>query len=222
MSNILDSWDVRYQNKNLVPKYPSESVVRFMHSFFPLDIENRSKIKILDVGCGGGRHLKLFAENGFQTYGIDISQEIINYAECLMKKNHLKSIIKKSEMNSLDFESDYFDAVISFGVFYYSDSVNMKKCISELYRVLKKDGKGFINLRTTYDYRYGKGAKIEDNTFKINVKETNELNLLIHFLSKKDVYDYFSKFTVISLEKNEFTKNNLSKLNSDWLITVKK
>jgi len=222
MDNILDNWDARYQSTNLIPKYPSESVVRFMNSFLPLDVESRDKVKILDIGCGGGRHLKLFAENGFQTYGIDISTDILNYTKDLMKNNRLKSKIKKSKMDSLDYEKDYFDAVISFGVFYYTTSGNMKKCISELYRVMKKDGISFVNLRTTHDFRFGKGKKIEHNTYQINIKDTNEFNLYMHFLTKDDVYEYFSKFTVISLEKNEFTKNNLSKLNSDWLITIKK
>jgi ubiquinone/menaquinone biosynthesis C-methylase UbiE len=98
----------------------------------------------------------------------------------------------------------------------------MKKAISELYRVLKKNGKALIQTRTTDDYRFGKGRKIERNTFILDIEETNELGMPGHFLTKEDIYDYYSRFSKINIERYEFTMNNLTMLNSDWVITVEK
>ena len=78
-------------------------------------------------------------------------------------------------------------------VFYYSDSKGMKKSIREMRRVLKKGGVGFINLRSTNDYRYGKGKKVESNTYILKIKNTNELNLKIHFLNKNQVHSYYQQ-----------------------------
>jgi hypothetical protein len=54
----------------------------------------------------------------------------------------------------------------------------------------------------------------------MNIKETNEYNLTIHFLTKKNILTYFKKFKKIKIEINEFSYNNMKMLHSDWLITV--
>jgi len=220
MKTSKNVWTLAHKKSRFRPQYPSESVVRFINSYFPKDFKSRNKRKILDIGCGSGRHVKFFSENKFKTYGVEISKSGIYYTKKLLSKNNLKAEIKCSDMLDLPFKDNYFDGAISFGVFYYSDSKGMKKSINEMYRVMKKGGKGFINLRSTNDYRCGKGRKIEQNTFVMNIKETNEYNFTIHFLTKKNIFSYFKKFKKIRTEKNEFSYNNMKMLHSDWLISV--
>lgn len=42
---------------------------------------------MLDVACGKGRHSKTLASLGFQTTGIDISEDSINIAKLFEKEN---------------------------------------------------------------------------------------------------------------------------------------
>ena len=217
MKTSKNLWVQTHNKSRFRPKYPCESVVRFINSSFSKD---RSKKKILDIGCGAGRHVKLLSENKFKTYGVEFSKSGIHYTKKLLRQNNLKAEINYSDMSELPFKDNYFDGVISFGVFYYSDSKGMKKGINEMHRVMKNGGAGFINIRSTNDYRYGKGKKIEQNTFVMNIKETNEYNLTIHFLTKKNILTYFKKFKKIKIEINEFSYNNMKMLHSDWLITV--
>ena len=37
--------------------------------------------RILDLGCGSGRISKLIKEHGYQTYGIDINENAISFAQ---------------------------------------------------------------------------------------------------------------------------------------------
>ena len=220
MQNLKKKWNNVHKNSVLRTKYPNESVVRFMNSDFPRSLSSRRKISILDIGCGSGRHVKLFAENRFQVFGIDFSKSAIFNTKNLLRKNKLRAELKCSDMHNLPFKDNYFDGVLSFGVFYYSDSKGMKKSIKEMYRVLKKGGTGFINIRSTNDYRYGKGKKIENNTYVLNIKDTNELDLKIHFLNRNQLRNYFKQFKKIEIEKNEFSYKNVRMLNSDWLVRV--
>lgn len=220
--NAKEKWEELHSQSRFRPQYPNESVVRFMFANFPTDLEQRNQLKILDIGCGGGRHVKLFAEQGFATYGTDLSGEGIRQTQIMLAKHNLTAELMQCDMTKLPYDDNFFDAAISFGVFYYSDSKGMKKSITELHRVLRDGGKAFINIRSTDDYRFGKGRKIEKNTFLLDVGETNEKDMMIHFLSKEDVYAYCSKFKKINIERNDFTSNNLSLLNSDWLITLQK
>ena len=220
MQNIKKKWDNNHKNPALRTEYPNELVVSFMNSYFPRELSSRKKISILDIGCGSGRHVKLFAENRFRVFGIDFSKSAIFNTKNLLRKNNLRAELKCSSMHNLPFKDNYFDGVLSFGVFYYSDSKGMKKSIKEMYRVLKKGGTGFINIRSTNDYRYGKGKKIENNTYILNIKDTNELDLKIHFLNRNQLRNYFKQFKKIEIEKNEFSYKNVRMLNSDWLVRV--
>jgi cyclopropane fatty-acyl-phospholipid synthase-like methyltransferase len=187
-----------------------------------MDREQRKDVMILDVGCGGGRHIKLFAEQGFRVYGIDFSEEGIEHTRQILGELGLNAELNVGDMRALPYDDDYFDGLVSFGAFYYLDTKGMKQAINESYRVLKKQGKAIIVTRTTDDYRFGKGKRIEKNTYILETDETNEHGMMMHFLSKDDVYEYYSRFSKINIERNEFTINNLAQLNSDWAITVEK
>ena len=213
-------WNNLQKVKKFRPFYPDEMVIRFMESHFMKLKKKRIKTKILDIGCGAGRHLKLFAENGFNVYGIDFSNSGISSAKKLLKDHHLNANFFLGSMYDLPYSNNFFDGIISVGSFAYSDSVGMQKSIDEMYRVLKYHGKGFVNLRSVKDYRFGKGKKIEASTFKLNISNTNENNLVMHFLSKKHIKKYFSKFRSIHIDKNEFTCDNMKLLHSNWLITL--
>lgn len=51
-----EQWIALHQNKRYRPKYPSETVVQFVFRNFIRD----GKTKVLDLGCGAGRHVFLW------------------------------------------------------------------------------------------------------------------------------------------------------------------
>jgi SAM-dependent methyltransferase len=215
-------WDALHQHQRFRPQYPNENVVRFLMVHFKQALQGRKILKALDIGVGGGRHLKLLGELGFQSYGVDISAEGLRHCAEWLKQWHLKPSLFEASMTKLPFESSFFDAVISFGVFYYGDSRIMTKAIGEVHRVLKPGGKAFIIIRTTDDFRFGKGKQVEPHTFKLSTQKTNEAGTVQHFVSEKEVKSLFNKFRNLSFEKSEVSFLNRKAVNSDWLITVER
>ena len=97
---------------------------------------------ILDVATGTGdlaiAALKLNPE---KVIGIDISLEMLNIGIEKIKKKKLDHIIelKKGDSENLEFESNSFDGLtVAFGVRNYE---NLNKGLSEMYRVIKENGK---------------------------------------------------------------------------------
>ncbi len=216
------SWEDLHSYPRFQPKYPSDHVVRFVFANFPRDSKERKKIKILDLGCGAGCHTIFLAKEGFSVYATDISESGLRVVEKRLKENNLKAALKKADMEDQLFESNFFDGVISFGVFYYNTGLGYQKAVDELYRILKKGGIAFIFTRTIDDYRFGKGKKIEKNTFVLDIKDTNEKGMAMRFLSREEIRKIFKKFKEITIEKTETTFSNLKKKNSDWIIILKK
>ena len=77
-------------------------------------------------------------------------------------------------------------------------------------------------LRTTDDYRFGKGLRLGHHTFQLNIGDTNELHTTQHFLAADEIPVYFAEFGQVSFEKTATTFGNRTGVNSDWLITVEK
>ncbi len=90
--------------------------------------------KILDVGCGKGFLLydlkKLIPEADI--YGIDISQYAINNS-----KEEIKDKVKVGNACSLNWQSDYFDLVISINTLHNLYSYELELALSEIERVGK-------------------------------------------------------------------------------------
>ncbi len=221
MIDVQTIWDELHKIPRFRPQYPSEFVTRFLFNNFPRE-RRKDKIKVLDIGCGAGRHVKLFAEQGFDVSGIDFSREAITHANEMLMRFSLNAKMVYGDVRELPYKDCTFDAAVSFGVFDYLDSKGMKKAIGEMFRVLKPRAKAFVLVRTSNDYRFGRGEQIEENTFILDTPETNEQGMTMHFLSQKDVYEYYSVFSKVKLEKFELTFNNLQDLDSAWIIKVEK
>ena len=78
--------------------YPHEEVIRFFSKFIRKKIglnnffdvtKNASGKRVLDLGCGIGRHVLFAHEMGLDAYGIDLSEKAISVARTWAVKNNL-------------------------------------------------------------------------------------------------------------------------------------
>jgi SAM-dependent methyltransferase len=215
-----EHWDGLLRQPRMRSRYPQDHVVRFLMNHFR-DVDT-SALRALDIGVGSGRHTKLLCDLGFQTSGIDISAEGLGHCTEWLEYAKQTATLKQTDMGALPFPENHFDVAISYGVYNYADAVGMLRAVGELHRVLRPGGLAFVMLRTTDDYRVGKGPQLEPNTYRIEVSDTNELGTVQHFLSEGDVPRVFATFSELHFEKSETTFNDRRRLDSDWLITVKK
>ena len=212
-------WDGLHGSARFRPRFPTEAVVRFVSGNFP---EGGAGLAALDIGVGAGRHTKLLAEMGFDVHGMDISPEGIEHCRKMLADHGLKAELAIGSMHALSFPDARFHVAVSYGVFLYTNRAGLDRAVAEMHRVLRPGAPAFVMLRTTDDYRCGKGVEIEPQTFRLEIDETNELGTIQHFLSEQDVPDVFRAFSSIAFERTEVTFAARQKKNSDWLITVRK
>ena len=220
MNDAASHWNELHESPRFRPTYPNDHVVRFLLA--TRGLSKTMPARFLDIGVGAGRHAKLAAELGFSPYGVDISRVGLTHAYQRFADAGTPLLLVQASMLRLPFADHSFHAVLSFGVFYYGRAEEMKRAIHETRRVLAPSGRAFVVLRTTADYRFGKGLEIEPNTFQLSISDTNELGTVQHFLAAPDVHDYFGDFSQLSFEKTETTFSDRAHVNSDWLITAEK
>lgn len=120
-------------------KYPSEDAIRFFMKNFKRD----NTEKILDMGCGAGRHILLAAESGLVPYGIDFSDSGVSYTKEVLENfgyGDFSDNIITGSVSNLPYEDEFFDGIICWGVLLYLSLSDIKSSIQEMYRVLKKGG----------------------------------------------------------------------------------
>src|SRR6185437_6143599 len=210
-----------HANSRFRPLYPSEHAVRFLfgaRSSFPPELPRR----FLDIGTGAGRHMLLAAEAGFSPVGVDVSWNGLHHARERLSAKNVGPLLAVAAMGELPFVANTFSVVLSYGVFYYGTANDMKRALNETWRVLRPGGRLLVVLRSTRDYRHGKGQQLEPNTFRLEIDDTNELGTVQHFVTAEDIPAYFGKFSSVTFESSELTFGNRSRLDSDWVITAEK
>jgi len=161
--------------------------------------------KVLDLGCGTGRHCILLANSGFEVIGIDISKNALNMAKQYAQKEKLKNItLMRATMTNIPLSNCCLDATISVSVIHHALKKDIVTTINEIYRVLNKNGWFLANFASVKDPRYRSGQKIESNTYKIlEAFEEKHFEELHHFFTKYEVLrllTYFSKRGVTCLK----------------------
>ena len=98
----------------------------------------KPKSKILDIGCGTGRNLKLLQSFG-TIQGVDYSDLAVKYCH----QRGLKAV-KKASANKLPFNKSEFNLVTLFDVLYHQGIKSDLKVLKEVNRVLKPKGRILI------------------------------------------------------------------------------
>jgi len=159
--------------------------------------------KILDLGCGSGRHTVFLSKNGFEVYSLDILEEELKLTKAwLNDENSNAKIIKASCYERLPFADDFFDVIISTQVIHHNFHDKIKDCISEIERILKPRGIIFITVPSNKD------VALEKEKFKVVEYRTyiplhgNEKNIPHFIYSKSLLKDDFNNFKILSLHKD--------------------
>jgi SAM-dependent methyltransferase len=151
--------------------------------------------RILDLGCGTGRHLLFFLKKGFEVFGIDASPTAISIAKEWLKEENLKADLKLHRMEKkFPYEANFFDAIISIQVIHHNLIKDILITVSEIVRVLRKGGIIFItfpHLGGTWHERPNL-KEIEKGTY-IPQKE-KEKGLPHHFFTIDEIYEVFHLF----------------------------
>lgn len=99
-----------------------------------------SPIRVLDVGCGAGINLEMFAEEGFFTTGIDISRNMLSMSQEVCPKANL---IKANFLN-IKFQPNNFEGIFLKASIHLMPSQDAEKALRKVYKCLVPNGMLFV------------------------------------------------------------------------------
>lgn len=103
--------------------------------------------KILDCGAGGPvPPLSIFAEQGMEAYGIDISEEQLAKARRFVQQTGLPIHLQPGDMRRIPYEDKTFDYVYEHFSMCHLTKVDTAIAIEDMHRVLKPGGIAFLGV----------------------------------------------------------------------------
>lgn len=163
--------------------------------------------KILDLGCGIGRHTIYFVGKGFETYGLDQSSDAIGTLRNDLEKMKLHSELQVKDMTlGLPYKNNFFDAVISIRAMHHTYLEKIRKIVSEIERVTRPKGCIYIQVPT-----YDKLLKLKQagESFQETEPGTNistsgpEKGVVHHNFTKEELIDLFKNFEIKELYEKD-------------------
>ncbi|MFH1610304.1 MAG: class I SAM-dependent methyltransferase [Patescibacteria group bacterium] len=202
--------------KNLVKEYikddPSETTKT-----------SHGASKILDLGCGNGRLLQLLKNKNISYTGLDNSNKLIQKAKKEYQEKNI-TFITDDILDLSQFKSNSFDKIFMVASFNHIPSKELqKKVITNLYRILKKDG---ILIMTNWNlwqigtkkniwrYKFKHNYQIPNSKYKLKFKEIltlwqNKHPLFYYAFTLKELKKLFIK-TGFKILKNKYMAKNKS------------
>jgi len=138
----MEWWEELYDDIRMremfekIPKGRTEAQVNFVEKVCSL----KKRAKILDLGCGWGRHSIELAKRGYKVTGLEINPSYIKEAKKRASSAEVAIDFVEKDMRKISFKEE-FDAIVllwnSFG--YFSDEEN-ENLIKNIYKALKRGG----------------------------------------------------------------------------------
>ncbi|MBO6229218.1 MAG: methyltransferase domain-containing protein [Ruminiclostridium sp.] len=124
--------------------------------------------RLLDLGCGLGRHSIFFDAHGFSVTALDLSEYGVNNLREWQKKNGTDFRAVVGDMKQLPFADNAFDCIYSYHVLSHTDTEGIRQIMSEIHRVLRPGGEIYFDLcsKKAWHYLNQNGERIDENTLR--------------------------------------------------------
>mgnify|MGYP002509730481 FL=1 len=146
---------------------------RFLHlleqrNYIKKSKSDKSKIHILDAGCGSGRDAKAFLDAGYQVTALDASRKMCEEAKKLIKQE-----VYCIKFEELQFQEE-FNGIWACASLLHISFAEISGVLKRLWNALRENGVLYAS------FKYGEGIRTDKDRLFFNYEETALNNLMIN------------------------------------------
>jgi SAM-dependent methyltransferase len=185
-------WDKYWRDEAYVARNwldPDPDIVRLRGLMKDHKIE-----KVLDLGCGVGRHLVYLCRQGFEVHGVDISSAGVERCQQELAQQQLRATVQVADMFAIPYPDQYFDWVLSVQVIYHTTAAALHEVIQHVHDKLKVGGFFYVTFPPVDNISPDSGQEVELRTYR---KEEDGEPLLHHYVISEEIDELMQGFTVL-------------------------
>lgn len=204
----IKKWQMFFSRGGPRNYYPHSYVVSWYFKYVHPHWGNVINKKVLDVGCGTAPDLYLFATEGFEYFGIDVTSVCFEEIRRKAKTMHLNQnlIHLNTFMPPLFQYSDAsFDVIVGLESLHFNATdESMMTAVGEVFRVLKKGGHFFFTTinKKHFFVRNDNSRFVTDTCLVIEkgFPEKERIGLKYYVFSNTDkIYELFKNFSEVKV-----------------------
>ncbi len=156
------TWDARWQSPESRSQWldPEPEVAALVP-----ELRARGVGRVLDLGCGVGRHALFLAAQGFEVHALDASPAGLAFARTAAAEAGLPLSAVRAAMTALPYADGAFDFVLSWNVIYHGDPGVVCRTLAEIARLLRPGGVYQGTMLTKRNRSFGQGNEIAPDTW---------------------------------------------------------
>jgi tellurite methyltransferase len=198
MATAVEAWDERWATPEgradwLTPHPAVTALVPMLKA--------RGAQRVLDLGCGVGRHALHFAEQGFSVDAIDGAGAGLDFARReAAARGLLRLNLRQGDADALPFPDESFDYVLSWNVIFHGTMGDVGRRLAEIWRVLKPGALYQGTMLSQRDAQFGHGRPVAPDTY---IRGNDPKAHAHYYCDLGGLAVLFAGFDLVSLEQVE-------------------
>jgi len=196
-------------------------------------LKRQDRSRVLDLGCGMGRHLLWLAGEGFVVWGCDVSPTALAACQRAIAGSGLPAGVLRAEMTCLPFRGEAFDAVVAWDVVFHSTVKGIVATVSGVRRSLRDGGlflATFNSIESSDRQRArdavaaGRGTELEPETYVVPGDALDKA-LPHHYATEREIRTRLLRgFRIVSMREylREYEDARGKHRNAKWWVLAGK
>ena len=179
-------------------------MIRATELYTFLEYCNNSSLEKEVLECGAGIGLSMepllvrFFDYGYETHGIDISEERLLNAQEYCDENELDLDIRKGDMRDIPFADESMSFVFSYNTIFHMTKDDAGIALNEIKRILKPEGLCFVNFLSVDSQTFGMGEEVGKGEY---MEKHNSMDALHSYFEDDEPDPYFTGLEILHKEK---------------------
>lgn len=196
----VTGWQELWQDPKIVKRWaerpPLPGVVRVADL-----LEQAGRERVLDIGCGIGRHTIYLAARGFAVTALDNAPAAIEACRRGLAEAGLAATTVTGEMTDLPFPDGSFDGIVASHAIHHCSLASLRRVLDHVTRCLTPGGLFFWSTPTPRHFRWGRGEEVEPGTW-VDPNHP-EGPVPHHYASEEEVRELLRDYDILSIEEVE-------------------
>jgi len=213
----MSGWQGLWQKPEIAEQWAEFPPVNEVTAMADL-LEAEGRRRVLDIGCGTGRHTLYLAARGFDVVAVDNAPKAVVLCQTNLAKAGLWATVTLGEMTALPFAQGAFDAALATYVIHHAYRYEIERTIVSVTRMLAPGGLFVWVTPTPRHYQCGRGEEVEPGTWVD--PDHPEGPIPHHCSTEEEVRELLAGYQVESLRAHEYREGENSRWH--WCVLARK